>query len=179
MHQREQGLQPGPLVRAQSLALVETTQKQHQGEPVTHRQDQPHLLLPAGGLIEVVAVFGIEPPLRHLRQGPDPGGEAVLERQHKGILAEVAGEVAIKQQGPLVAQVVMEVDRALPHPEQQGAVERHLLLDEAHQGRRKGRAVQGIDDGGQALGQRVCGEGLVHGDGLRMVGTGSPIWVGC
>ena len=127
----------------------------------------------------MVVVFGIQPPLRHLRQGPYSGPQTLFQGLHKGILAEVAGEIAIKQQGPLVAQVVMEVDRALPHPEQQGAVERHLLLDEAHQGRRKGRAVQGIDDGGQALGQRVCGEGLVHGDGLRMVGTGSPIWAGC
>ncbi len=40
-------------------------------------------------------------------------------------------------------------------------------------------ALVDIDDGGQALGQRICGEGLAHGDGLRVAGRGSPIWAGC
>ncbi len=163
MHQRKQRLQPSQLVTAEGAALVEAPQKQHQGEAAAHRQDQPHLLLPAGGLIEVVAILGVEPPARHLRQCPDPGPQTLFQRLHKGILTEVAGEVAIEQQGPLVMQVVVEVDGALPHPEQQGAVERHLLLDQAHQRRRKGTAVQGIDYLGHAAGQGFCGEGLDHG----------------
>ena len=73
MDQRKQRLQPGQLVTAEGAAFVEPAQKQHQGEAAAHRQDQPYLLLPAGGLIEVVAILGVEPPARHLRQGPNPG----------------------------------------------------------------------------------------------------------
>ncbi len=116
MHQREQLLQPRQLVTAEGTALVEPPQKQHQRQPVPHRQDQPHLLLPAGGLIEVVAIFGIEPPLGDLRQRPDASRQALFQRLHKGILTEVAGEVAVKQQSPLMVEVVVEVDGALPHP---------------------------------------------------------------
>ncbi len=170
MHQRKQRLQPGQLVTAEGAALVEAAEKQHQGEAAAHRQDQPHLLLPAGGLIEVVAILGVEPPARHLCQGPDPGPQALFQRLHKGILTEVAGEIAIEQQGPLVMQVVVEVDGALPYPEQQGTVECHLLLDQAHQRRRKGAAVQGIDHLSHAAGQGICGEGLGHGDGFRVAG---------
>ncbi len=152
MHQREQLLQPRQLVTTEGTALVESPEKQHQRQSVPHRQDQPHLLLPAGGLIEVVAVFGIEPPLGDLRQGPDAGRQALLQRLHKGILTEVTGEVAVKQQSPLMIEVVVEVDGALPHPEQQGAIKRHLLLDQPHQRRRKGATVQGIDHLGHAAG---------------------------
>ncbi len=59
MYQRKQRLQPGQLVTTEGAALVEPPQKQHQGEPVPHRQDQSNLLLPASGLIEVVAILGI------------------------------------------------------------------------------------------------------------------------
>lgn len=75
----------------------------------------------------------------------------------------MAGEVAIKQQGSLVAQVVVKIDGPLPHPEQQGAIKRHLLLDQAYQRPRKGAAVQGIDHLGHAAGQGICGEWLGHG----------------
>ncbi len=63
MYQRKQLLQPRQLALAQGAALVEAAEKQHQCQSVPHRQDQPHLLLPAGGLIEVMAIFRIEPPL--------------------------------------------------------------------------------------------------------------------
>lgn len=63
MYQRKHPLQPCQLVTTEGTALVEATEKQHQRQSVPHRQDQPHLLLPAGGLIEVMAIFRIEPPL--------------------------------------------------------------------------------------------------------------------
>ncbi len=172
MYQREQLLKPCQLVTAESTALVESSKKQHQRQSVPHRQDHPHLLLPAGGLIEVVAIFGIEPPLGDLRQGPDAGRQALLQRLHKGILTEVAGEVAIKQQGPLMIEVVVEIDGPLPNPEQQGAIKRHLLLDQPHQRRRKSAAVQGIDHLGHTAGHGICGERLDHGRWFMAISSG-------
>ncbi len=181
MYQRKQRLQPGQLVTAEGAALVESPQKQHQGETIPHRQDQPHLLLPAGGLIEMVAILGVEPTLGDLRQRPDPGLQTLFQRLHKGILTEVAGEVAIEQQRPLVVQVVIEINGARPHPEQQGAIERYLLLDEAHQRRRKGAAVQGIDHLGHAAGQGICGKSLDHGRWVMTMASGwregFPLWL--
>ncbi len=84
----------------------------------------------------------------------------------------MAGEIAIEQQGPLMVQVVVEVDRALPHPEQQGTVERHLLLDQAHQRRRKGAAVQGIDHLGHAAGHGICGKSRDHGRWFMAMASG-------
>lgn len=124
-----------------------------------------------------MAIFGIEPPLGDLRQRPDAGRQALLQRLHKGILTEVAGEVAIKQQSPLMVEVVVEVDGPLPHPEQQGAIKRHLLLDQPHQRRRKGAAVQGIDYLGHAAGQGICGEWLGHGGTFPVTGSDSPLWL--
>ncbi|MNG35142.1 hypothetical protein D3C84_1218120 [compost metagenome] len=60
-----------------------------------------------------------------------------------------------------MAQVVVEVDGTLANPEQQGAIEGDLLLDEPHQGGRKGAAVQGIDGIGQGAGERGVGHGGV------------------
>ncbi|MNE70738.1 hypothetical protein D3C80_1665560 [compost metagenome] len=73
-----------------------------------------------------------------------------------------------------MAQVVIEIEGARPNPEQQGAVERHLALNEAHQRGREGAAVQGIDDGGQ-----ICGEGGAGHGGLRGRGPRGPIRLAC
>ena len=71
----------------------------------------------------------------------------------------MAGEVAIKQQRPLMVQVVIEVNGALADSQQERAIEGHLLANEAHQGRRKGTAVQGLDHLGQVGNKRWVGAG--------------------
>ena len=92
-------LQPGQLVPAAGTALVEPTQSSIRVEPGAHPAGSAaHLLLPAGGLVEVVAILGVQPPRDTCARVQTPAPPEAPVRI-KGSRLEVAGEVAVEQRG--------------------------------------------------------------------------------